>query len=262
MVTYFQGGCTSLRALSWYRELQQRKYRYQHGFFLLEGTRAIEQLVHAHPEAIDELLVTDAFIPPESFSCYVKRLLTSVQFKTIVTAATPQGVAAVVRLPPKCSSGVLPDVPGERILLLEDVQDPGNVGTLIRTAVAFNYSGVILSRLSADPFAPKAVQASVGALLNLWIRRVDTYINMVMELKTRGYALLGTDCAGCAPIDFSQYNRFVIALGNEGSGLSENVLSLTDVRFAIPIDTTGVQSLNVAVSGAITLFAGQQKLRW
>lgn len=228
----------------------------------MEGARAIEQLAFAHPQAIDELLVTDTFISPVSFSRFSQRMLTLVQFKAIVTTATPQGVAAVVRLPAACSSDVLPEEPGERILLLEDVQDPGNVGTLIRTAVAFNYSGVILSRLSADPFAPKAVQASAGALLNLWVRRVDTYIDMVMELKKRGYALLGTDCAGCASIDFSLYTQFVIALGNEGSGLSENVLSLTDVRFAIPIDTTGVQSLNVAVSGAITLFAGQQKMRW
>jgi TrmH family RNA methyltransferase len=182
------------------------------------------------------------------------RHLTDAQYSSVSLSQSPQGLLAVVRLPQGCYTEELPKNPGSKILLLEHIQDPGNIGTLVRSAVAFNFSGVILSSKCADPFSPKAVQSSAGSVCSIWIRRVDTYLQLATSLKTQEYAVCAADIRGEPHIDFSIHNRHIIALGNEGAGLTEDLLSLSDVKFCIPFNASRIESLNVAVSGAIAMF--------
>ncbi|MBN1577063.1 MAG: RNA methyltransferase [Chitinispirillaceae bacterium] len=190
------------------------------------------------------------------------RELSAGQLKTIASSTTPQGVIAVVRIPAGSYLSALPADPGNRIILLEDVQDPGNVGTMIRTAAAFDFSGVLLSRHCADPFAPKAVQSSAGAILIPWIRRGEGCLDALGELKSRGYRLFCAEMHGNTTVGFADINRIVVAFGNEGSGLSDRLLQLADCRFAIPMKRHSVESLNVATAGAVTLFAAFRRSGW
>jgi TrmH family RNA methyltransferase len=232
-----------LKPLSWYKALADARKRREEGRFLVEGRRAIEQIKTAAPESIEELLVTDTLLDEyRKQSCQV-RGLTERQFKTVCTSKTPQGAAAVVKTPEKSYSDELPSQTGNRILLLEGVQDPGNVGTLVRTAAAFDYSGVVLSESCADPFSPKAVQASAGSILSVWVRRTDRYLEMVRgEPLTPAYRL---------PIPCA------LMLGSEGKGLSENLLALADKRIRIPMNDRKAESLNVAVAGAIMMYCAR-----
>ena len=160
-----------------------------------------------------------------------------------------------MRLPRGAHSDALPEKPGGRVLLLEDVQDPGNVGTLIRTAAAFDYAGVILSERCADPFSPKSVQATAGAVLSIWLRRTGRYIDLLKRLKQGGYQVFAADLNGDdGPHIISNRDRLVLALGNEAAGLSSALLEISDHRFRIPVARDKAESLNVAASGAIGMF--------
>ena len=125
----------------------------------------------------------------------------------------------MVRLPAATYSDQLPAAPGLKLLLLEDVQDPGNVGTLIRTAAALHFSGVILTEKCADPFGPKCVQSTAGSVLAVWLRRTAAYLDHVVSLQEQGYTLAAADLEGTAePLVLGDCQKLVLALGHEASG--------------------------------------------
>ncbi|MGA2508175.1 MAG: RNA methyltransferase [Chitinispirillaceae bacterium] len=246
-----------LRPLSWYKDLSNVRRRREYGFFLVEGKRAVEQIQKTAPSSIEEILATEtASKTTGRFSCAL-RILTDRQFKTICSSKTPQGIAAVVRIPENSYGEDLPKQTGDRLLLLEGVQDPGNVGTLIRTASAFDYGGVIMSEECADPFSPKAVQASAGSTMSVWIRRTDGYRGIVKKIQERGFKLIAADVeGGTLTARYSLPLRCVLMLGSEGAGLSDQLLALADEKIRIPINDRMVESLNVATAGALLMFLG------
>jgi RNA methyltransferase, TrmH family len=250
-------GKTNLKPFAWYSNLSDPRVRREQGFFLIEGRRAIEQVLATSPSSIDEILVTeDADAAADiRVSCAVRKL-TDRQFKSVCASKTPQGIAAVVRIQNGTYEAALPKITGDRIVLLEGVQDPGNVGALLRTAAAFDYSGIILSGECADPFSPKAVQASAGSILAVWVRRTDEYLGVVKNLKTHGFSLVAADPRGETMVPGHVRKKHVIMLGSEGSGLSNDLLSIADKRVRIPMNDKKAESLNVAVSGAILMYAG------
>jgi TrmH family RNA methyltransferase len=248
----------SLKPLKWYEKLATGKGRQEASVFLLEGDRAIGQIAKSHPEAIVEVVAAGESLP--AYKDYPVRYVTERQFKKICLTKTPQGLLAVVRLPDNVNSASLPDDIGDRILLLEDIQDPGNVGSLIRSAVAFGYSGVVMSDKCADPFSPKCVQATAGTVLSLWIRRSAAYMNAVGELKKRGYKLVATAISGSdRPSVLAGLDKVVLALGNEASGLSDTVVGVSDYCCKIPISSESAESLNVAACGAICMYINVER---
>jgi TrmH family RNA methyltransferase len=247
-----------LKPLKWYKELADKKGRLEAGAFLVEGERAIRQIAESHPEAIAEILSVEA--PPPACGKYPLRQLTESQFRAICHTKTPQGIMAVVRLPADTYSTSLPGDAGSKILLLEDIQDPGNVGTLIRTAAAFDFSGAILTEKCADPFSPKCVQAAAGAMLSLWLRRTAQYLELARTLQQDGYPLAAADLNGEAgPEVLQKQDKVLLALGNEAAGLSQKLWGMADYRLKIPTDREKAESLNVAACGAILMYLSSLK---
>ena len=243
----------SLKPLKWYKSLHNRKGRIESGAFLVEGMRAIDQIISASPEAISEIVTVD--VPSGIPGNYPVRQVTESQFRSITTTQTPQGTLAVVRLPADMESNTLPQQPGKKILLLEDIQDPGNVGTLIRTAAAFGFDGIILSEKSSDPTSPKCVQSSAGTLLSLWMRRTANYLDLVRQMQRSGHVLIATDLRGAEdPSVLSTSSKLVLALGNEATGLSSAICQIANCRVRIPIEKKRSQSLNVSACGAICMY--------
>ncbi len=172
------------KPLKYYRKLATRKGRLEARAFVIEGERAVRQVMDSRPGAVLEIVTiedTRALYPQ-----YPQRTVTESQFRHITTSKTPQGVLAVVSLPMATYSDNLPENSDPQVLFLEDIQDPGNVGTLIRTAAALDFAGVILTEKSADPFSPKCVQSTAGSVLSLWLRRTKDCMGMVKELKEQG----------------------------------------------------------------------------
>ena len=239
--------------LKYYRKLATRKGRLEARAFVIEGERAVLQVMESRPGAVLEIVTiedTRALYPR-----YPQRTVTESQFRHITTSKTPQGVLAVVSLPMATYSDNLPENPDPQVLFLEDIQDPGNVGTLIRTAAALDFAGVILTEKSADPFSPKCVQSTAGSVLSLWIRRTKDCMGMVKELKEQGYFLLAADLNGKEDTTiFTGRHKLVLALGNEASGLTDEVLKMADYRLRLPTVPEKAESLNVAACGAILMY--------
>ncbi|MFC1892573.1 TrmH family RNA methyltransferase [Chloroflexota bacterium] len=251
-------GKNMLKPLKWYKNLATKKGRLEAGAFLIEGDRAIKQIISSNPDEIIEILSTVELSP--LYCSYTRRPLTDSQLRSISSTETPQGTIAVVRLPPDIYSDQLPDSTGGKILLLEDVQDPGNVGTLIRTAAAFDFSGIIMTEKCADPLSPKCVQSTAGTVLSLWLRRTSRYLELVKRLKNTGYSLFATDLGGGEDPSVLQYpDKLLLALGNEASGLSNSILSASDYRLRVPTVRGKVESLNVAACGAICMYLSYHK---
>jgi TrmH family RNA methyltransferase len=253
-----------LKPIKWYKNLAARKGRLEAEAFLVEGDRAIRQIISGNPDDIIEIVSTEElssfYRKYPGYHKYSRRLVTDSQLRSICSTKTPQGIVAVVRMPLDMYSDQLPDNIGDKILLLEDVQDPGNVGTLIRTAVAFDFSGVILTEKCADPLSPKCVQSTVGTVLSLWLRRTSCYLGLVEKLKSNGYSVVATDLGGAEdPSVLQSQNKLLLALGNEASGLSDSVLNLSNHRLRVPTVRGKVESLNVAACGAICMYLSYHK---
>jgi len=250
---------TPLKSLKWYKKLATKKGRLEAEAFLVAGNSAIKQIISSHPNEIIEILTIAEPLP--AYCNYPVRLVTESQSRAICLSRTPQVAIAVVRLPMTTYSGYLPDDAGNKILLLEDIQDPGNVGTLIRTAAAFDYSGVIMTEKCADPLSPKCVQATAGTVLSLWFRRTRRYLELTATLRESGYTLIATDLNGLAkPSILNQQSKLLLALGNEAAGLSRALLDAADHRLRIPIIREKAESLNVAACGTICMYLSSQTL--
>ena len=247
-----------LKPLKWYKKLATKKGRLEVGAFLVEGDRAIRQIIDNRPDEIIEILAVEEPLPV--YRNYAIRLVTESQLHSICLTRTPQGIVAVVRLP-EDMNGRLPEDAGNKILLLEDIQDPGNAGTLIRTAAAFGFSGVIMTENCADPLAPKCVQATAGTVLSVWLRRTARYLDLVKALKEKGYSLIAADLNGVAePLVLYRQSKLLLALGNEVAGLSGALLKAADYRLRIPIVREKAESLNVAACGAICMYLSSRIL--
>jgi TrmH family RNA methyltransferase len=249
-----------LKPLKWYQELADIKGRREVGAFLVEGERAIRQIMDYRPDEILEIIALSE--PPDDYCRYLTRRVTREQFRSICQTQTPQGIMAVVRLPPEAYTDRLPEKVGNKVLLLEDIQDPGNVGTLIRTAAAFDFSGVLLTEKCADPFSPKCVQSTAGSVLAVWLRRSARYLELVSELKVSGFTLIAADLEGTAdPSVLGKGEKLLLGLGNEAAGISESLLGLSDYRVRITIASDKAESLNVAACGAIFMYLASTRMR-
>ncbi|MBD3242496.1 MAG: hypothetical protein GF331_18045 [Chitinivibrionales bacterium] len=243
-----------LKPLKWYRSLSRVKDRVRHGAFVVEGPRAVEQVVRCAPERLLEVVIAEG-VDVELPSNVPIRRLEPRQFAGVASSRTPQGVLAVVSLPSDVAASELPPGTGGDILLCEDVQDPGNIGNLVRCAAAFGFGGVILSETCADPFGPKAVQASAGTVVTVWVRRTAEYLMLTQQLKERGHVLVATDTHGEERWSPEAGTPLIVAVGSEGSGLSEALLGMADTVVRIPFDSSRAESLNVASAGAICMHA-------
>ena len=220
----------------------------------MEGCRAINQIVHNAPDRVIEILYLQGMEELDKINCS-HRFLSHSQFSAIALSMHPSGPLAVVTLPEGWDVSELPDTTGTRVLVLEDIQDPGNIGSLIRSAAAFDFTGVILSQKCADPFAPKSTQASCGAIVSPWLRRTPDYRGLLRELKEGGFKILAADMGGSAwTREDASFANLAIVLGNEGNGLLEETMRLADKIVKIPFNDEKVESLNVAASGAICMY--------
>jgi TrmH family RNA methyltransferase len=171
---------------------------------------------------------------------------------------TPQGVVAVVRAPAVRLDDIAEDA--SLVLVLAGVRDPGNAGTLVRSAAAARADAVVFAPDTVDPFGPKTVRASAGALFRVPVVTGAGLAEWIHALSARGVRILAADAAG-APADEVDLARPVaFVLGNEASGLPRDLQPHVDARVAIPMPGP-LESLNAAVAGSILLFEAIRQRR-
>jgi TrmH family RNA methyltransferase len=233
--------------------LKYKKYRAKQQCFLIEGLRSVMEAAK-YPERLIRFFVTEdqAAKNPEFlsvFSGYEGYVITDRMMKHICDTDTPQGLAAVIRIPASFNEKI--EFRGGFYMLMDGINDPGNLGTIIRSACAFDAEGALLINNCADPFAPKAVRASMGGILHLPVFETDT--TKLEELLSGEYNMLGASLNGEVTIDEVSFEGpVVIAVGNETKGLSTEVKRLCRTTFHIPMNDLA-DSINVAVASGIIM---------
>ena len=224
--------------VKWVRSLQQKKNRDAEGVFVAEGAKCINELRGAFEL---ELLAS-----PDNAS--------AIEIEQMSSLRTPQGQIAVFRKPTTDNRYPI----SQLMLALDGVQDPGNLGTIIRTCDWFGIHDILCSRDTADCYNPKVVQATMGALARVRVHYVDLH-KALAELKDKHVAIYGTLLEGrnmYAEGAIPNKKEGVIIMGNEGNGISEEVRGLVSHPLLIPSYPAGEatsESLNVGIATAIVL---------
>lgn len=248
------------------RALNDRKTRLQEGVVFVEGIR---QVLDAYEggHTIEAILVDPTRLRSELAWQFIDRAagegievaqLSPAEFERISSRENPVGMAATVHWKPLDLRYA--ELAAEGVYLAtDDVRDPGNLGTIIRTADAFNVDAVIVHR-GTDPGHPAALRSSLGSAFRVPVYTVPTLPELFYWAQRQGAAVLGTSARGDAPLPEAQIPiPVVFLLGNEATGLDDETLELCDATLAIPMGGTA-SSLNVAVAAGILLYELRRRL--
>ncbi len=233
-------------------KLARRKERVATGRFLAEGHKVVEELLA--DGLVDELFVTEDHADAYAEAGVGLTLVSPEVMERLADARTPQGVVAVARM---LAPG-LEDVVGEGVLVvLHGVADPGNVGTIIRTADAAGCRGVVLTEGSVDPYNPKAVRASAGSLSHLPVVTSATWPALRHRLRAARQPVYALDTSGEPSLDpLTSRGAAPIALlfGSEAHGLPTDIVGDCEGTVAIPV-LGRAESLNLAAAAAVSIYA-------
>ncbi len=248
-----------MRLLTLARDLGRRKAREKHSLFVAEGVRSVEELLRSG------LKIEGALVAPQLAAAPRGQALRSAleaarvdvlevsekDFRSAAETESPQGVIAIAAIP-RGDLDALEVGPRCRILVLDAIQDPGNVGTIVRTAAALGATGTIALPGTVDLWNPKVIRSSMGAQFAHPVFHAP--VPELLSFLDRARIELWCADAGGDPLNAeSPPDRLAIALGNEGAGVSADVRSAARRTVSLPIAST-VESLNVAVAAGIILY--------
>ena len=235
------------------RELQKTRGRREAGLFIAEGGKLVGEalalglcrtlLVQADRLSQHEQLVRSA----TDAGCDVLSVSAAVM-QAVCETKTPQGVACAAAIPPQAQM-----LDGSLLVALDGVQDPGNVGTIVRTADAAGFDGVLLGEGCADLYSPKALRATMGSALRMRVLRTDDLPGELEGLKRRGYAVAATELGGEDFYARCPRRHAVLVIGSEGRGVSQAVRDTATHHLALPM-RGGAESLNAAVAAGIMMY--------
>jgi len=232
----------SQKHLKWIKSLHLKKNRDREQNFIIEGVKICDEVLESHAERIQQIVCLNDYVhkipktlKPLTLNCGPNELA------RISTLKTPNSILIVLKKEKELDFN-----PSKKTILLDDIQDPGNLGTLVRTADWFEIYQFVCSKKTADLFNAKALQSTMGSFLRVKIWYVDLEEFIENHALSIGGALLDGD-----PIDFVDFNQMnALLLGNESRGISQALK--TSVTHSIRIDGKGrAESLNVAIAGAI-----------
>ena len=243
---------------------KSKKARTEQGVFVAEGLRLAEDVFKSAAKLIREVYVSENFAGSDE----LKRLydlagdirisepvtVKDSVFESMSETVTPQGILCVVEQPSYTVDGI---ICGDEIklLVLEDIQDPGNLGTMVRTAEAAGMNGIIMSRGTVDIFSPKVIRSTMGAVLRVPFVYTGDLNDVLDGLRAKGISVYAAYLRNGTDFKKVKYsNRAAVLIGNEGNGLSDAVLEHCDMNVFIPM-AGEVESLNAAVAAALLMYA-------
>lgn len=241
------------------RGLQKRANREAEGCFLAEGVRALEDLLESR---LPIRLVVDSSSGEDNARIQIllaevdrrgisRRQVPPRTLAELAATETPQGVLAVAEIPVRSLNHFVAAPPGAVLLVLDAVQDPGNFGTLVRTAEALGAAGVIVLPGTVDPWNPKSVRAAAGSSFRMPIVAAE-WDEVGGWLREHRFAILAAEAGGESPDD-PPAGRAALVVGNEGAGISDRSREYADRIVGVPMKGRA-ESLNVAAAAAILLF--------
>ncbi len=238
------------------RSLHHKKGRGQSGLYFAEGVRLVHDAVAFVSDRVRLVIVSESYFANNEF--YINSLDNSGKkiyitedkiFADICDTETPQGIAAVLEIPDETA----PDFSSmSYILVLDALAEPGNMGTIIRTAEAAGIDSILLMKGCVDIYSPKVVRSAMGSVFRMKFFKAD--IDTLENLKAEGFKIAATALYNSMPIEDAAFDgKRAIVIGNEAHGVSDDVLRVADM--SVRIDMCGkVESLNAAVAAGIAMY--------
>ena len=236
------------------KALAASKERQRQHAFLLDGEHMVSEGLSVCPERVRTVFVDEK--RADGFARLLEKAQGEVYavpehvLAAISQVKTPQGIAAVCGLPePKGLADM-----GDKLILLENVQDPGNVGTVLRTLDAAGFDGCIFTPGCADPYGPKTLRATMGSAFRVPMCTVDSAEKAAQQLAKSGYAVIGAALDGEPFYERGPLpQKLCVIIGNEGQGMTRETLAACTHRYRLPM-RGGAESLNAAVAAAIFMY--------
>lgn len=259
----------SNRQMTLLRKLGRKKYRQQEQLYLLEGVRAVQQVINNSSQPVKALFFDKEqhLWEQQEWQGIGDRvesyMLSTSVFEEVSDTDHPQGVLALCTMPDETPTEELA-MQSNLLLALDAIQDPGNLGTIIRTAVWFGAGGVISGKGTVDLFHPKVVRSTAGATGSLPYRNGDL-LQVLPDLEQHSWPvyLLDAGAGSVSLSDIEPVQKAVLVIGNEAHGLQRDLMAgdRTNVRISSPHGNPEVESLNAAIATSIALYEFSQKLK-
>lgn len=236
-------------------KLLQKKYRDSQGLFIIEGPVLLKDAVRSNGELLELVASADEENPEEIAKELNYRgepyILSPQLFKNLSQTENGRSILGIFRKP---NEHLLSKEKEGNILVLDRIQDPGNMGTLIRTAEGAGFTEIVTIKGTVDPFSPKVVRSAAGSLLRMPIVQLEDAKETIDYLKDKGKEILVTLMDG----DEIYWNRnlknpIALVIGNEGQGVGEDFIKLADIKVRIPM-TENIESLNAAMAAGIIMY--------
>ena len=240
------------------RRVKERKL---YGEFIVEGKK---MFMEAPKDWIRETYVSESFLLKKENKDLLKNInyeiIVDELFRKISDTVTPQGILCVLSQP-KYKMRDLEKTNNPMLLLLEDLQDPGNLGMIIRTAEGAGVSGVLITNETADIFNPKVIRATMGSIYRVPFLYMTDINESIKELKKSGYLVFAADLEGTKNYDQVSYlEKTIFLIGNEGMGLKKETSDLANVKIQIPMHGK-VESLNAAMATGLLIYEANRQRR-
>lgn len=223
-------------------KLKDKKYRDEYNEFFAEGYKNVLDTCASRPELIKSVVLSESAYAEfgEKFGDFNVMVLSDAVFDKITDTKSCQGVLAVIEKPKSAAPQ------SDYCILLDRVRDPGNVGTILRTAVACGYDVIVNN--CADVYSPKVIRSAMSAVIKC---NIGTDIPLI-EIKKMGYSLIVADMHGDNVFNAAHDGKYCIVVGNEAEGVSEQIKAQADKLLALP--QSNMESLNAAVAAAVMMF--------
>ncbi|WP_415298622.1 TrmH family RNA methyltransferase [Clostridium perfringens] len=234
------------------KKLKEKKHRIKSNKYLIEGLRFVEEAIKSKV-SIDSIIFTESFKEknPDLFLKINENIkliqMNEALLKQLCSTENPQGIVGVINMQNKELKS------RELVVLVDKVQDPGNMGTIIRSAHAAGAAGIVMTKGTVDIYNDKTLRSTMGSIFYIPIVEDDS-LDFVKSLKKEGYKLVVSSLQG--KNNFFEENlqgKVMIAVGNEGNGVSDEVYDIADIKVKIPMPGEA-ESLNVAVATSIMIY--------
>ena len=240
---------------------EKSKVRFEENVFLTEGIKMFEE---APNEWVREIYVSESFCHKENNQVLLKNrnfeMVSDEVFKKISDTVTPQGILCVLDRPSYNLEELLQKKNG-LFLILEDIQDPGNLGTIMRTAEGAGVDGIFMSRETVDLFNPKTIRSSMGSIFRVPFFYEDSLKERIEYLKKKQITIYAAHLEGAVFYDTLDYKKgTAFLIGNEGQGLKKETADLADTAIKIPM-CGKVESLNAAIAAALLTYEANRQRR-
>ena len=255
------------------KRLKEKKYRDEYGEFIVEGLKLINEAIQENAD-IRQIVVCDGCDNSEMIESHLKYEMARLDFiyvpqnifKMISDVENPQGVLAVIGKiktnrddnkeagqTSKTLKTSSIDLNEDIILALDDIQDPGNLGTILRTADSVGLKQILVSKGTADAYNPKVVRSTMGAIFRVNVIECENLKETLKELQSKDYKVMTTSLKAKKSIYEVDYKKKIIVIGNEANGVSKEILNIADEKVIIPM-LGKTESLNASVATGVILY--------